>query len=33
VEQEFDLPPYTRHVDAIYDRLHTLTHDPEAVHA
>ncbi len=27
----FDLAPYTRHVDAIFERLHALTRDQEAI--
>jgi adenylosuccinate lyase len=29
----FDLGAYTRHVDTIFDRLHTLVQDKEGVHA
>ncbi len=32
VPEVFDLAPYTRHVDTIFERLHALTRDPEAVH-
>jgi adenylosuccinate lyase len=33
VAQVFDLAPYTRHLDVIFDRLHTLTRHEEAIHA
>jgi adenylosuccinate lyase len=32
LEAAFDLTAYTRHVDTVFDRLHSLTADPEAAH-
>jgi adenylosuccinate lyase len=33
LRETFDLGAYTRHVGAVFDRLHALTRDEEAVHA
>ena len=32
-DRVFDLGAYTHHVDAVFERLHALIHNEEAVHA
>ena len=32
LDSVFDLAVYTRHVDAVFDRLHALTRPEETVH-
>jgi hypothetical protein len=33
LDSVFDLDSYTRHVDAVFERLHALTRKEEPVHA